>query len=61
EDKVANTAGRIYAADIFGSALGVYLISGVVIPVWGIIPALILVFAVAVTIGDQQDLSVIVW
>ncbi|MDD5062032.1 MAG: hypothetical protein PHN44_07125 [Candidatus Marinimicrobia bacterium] len=48
--KMDRSAGLIYAADIFGSALGVYLISGIVIPVWGIIPALILVFAVAVTI-----------
>jgi len=39
-DRRAVGAGRIYAADIFGSALGVYLISGIVIPIWGIIPAL---------------------
>jgi len=43
-------AGRIYAADILGSALGVYLISGIVIPVWGIIPAVGMVSAVAVVI-----------
>jgi len=33
-------AGHLYAADILGSALGVYLISGIVIPIWGILPAL---------------------
>jgi spermidine synthase len=50
-DKIANSAGLIYAADIFGSTLGTYLISGIVIPVYGIIPALGIVVAVELGIG----------
>jgi len=50
-DKIANSAGLVYAADIFGSALGTYLISGIVIPVYGIIPALVIVVAVELGIS----------
>jgi len=50
-DNIANSAGLIYAADILGSAFGTYLISGVVIPVYGIIPALVLTFTITIVLS----------
>jgi len=50
-DKIANSAGLVYAADIFGLALATYIISGIVIPVYGIIPALGIVVTVELGIS----------
>jgi len=55
--RAETSAGRIYAADILGSALGVYLISGFVIPVWGIIPALAVVTISIVVTGSINIIS----
>jgi len=41
QDKLITGTGKIYAYDILGGSLGLYLISILIIPVWGFLPALI--------------------
>ena len=36
----AGAAGSVYARDIIGSCLGVYLTSGLIIPVYGLVPVI---------------------
>lgn len=38
KEKVTNT-GKFYACDVFGGSIGLYLISIIVLPVWGFFPA----------------------
>lgn len=46
----AAASGRIYGGDILGSCLGVYLISALVLPIWGIMTALIVLQLLAVVV-----------
>lgn len=42
EDWLSSSGGKIYASDILGATLGVYLTSCFIIPVWGLYPAVFL-------------------
>ncbi|MBN1184804.1 MAG: hypothetical protein JXB49_21135, partial [Bacteroidales bacterium] len=46
----ASAAGSIYAWDIVGSCLGVYLTSGILIPVFGLVTAISIVILAQVAI-----------
>jgi len=50
----ARAAGGVYAWDIFGACLGVYLTSGLIIPVYGLMPALwLLVTIISLLLAGQ--------
>lgn len=46
DQSIAPAAGRVYAWDIFGASLGAYLISGIIIPIWGIYVTLIFLLSI---------------
>ena len=39
----ASASGSIYAWDIIGSCLGIYVTSGLIIPVYGLVPAMVVI------------------
>ncbi len=43
---IAHLSGKIYALDIIGSGIGVYLTSAMIIPIWGMISAIQFIFII---------------
>lgn len=43
---ISSSAGRVYSWDVIGSCLGAYLVSGIIIPIWGINITLVFLFII---------------